>query len=208
MLDLGRVDLDEIAAALADQTDYEHRWLINPRTGEVAFWTSDTGIDGQHPVDLDDLDLVCIEPLPSNVWYQDMADFAERISDNVPGAGWRALSTVEVPFAGSRPSCTRSIHICYRPGTPSARAAAGGGLSSGSPKTRSSTTTQPEVSSRITQILNCPEPPQRDPDQQATRSARMPCSSAAYCVAWQGLRLRPRHVVRVGGSNVRVSELW
>ena len=34
MLDLGRFDLEEIAAALADQTDYEHRWLIDPRTGE------------------------------------------------------------------------------------------------------------------------------------------------------------------------------
>ncbi len=41
------------------------------------FWTADTGIDGQTPVDLDELDLVCIDPLPSRVWYQDMADFAE-----------------------------------------------------------------------------------------------------------------------------------
>jgi hypothetical protein len=32
MLDLGRLDLDEIANALADQTDYEHRWLINRDT--------------------------------------------------------------------------------------------------------------------------------------------------------------------------------
>jgi hypothetical protein len=81
VLDLDRLDLDEIATALADQTDYEHRWLINPQTGEVAFWTSDTGIDGQNPVDLDELDLVCIDPLPSHLWYQDMADFAEQISD-------------------------------------------------------------------------------------------------------------------------------
>jgi hypothetical protein len=85
VLDLGRLDLDEIAAALADQTDYEHRWLIDPRTGEVTFWTSDTGIDGQNPVDLDDLDLLCIDPLPSYVWYRDMADFAEEISDERAG---------------------------------------------------------------------------------------------------------------------------
>jgi uncharacterized protein UPF0158 len=85
MLDLGRLDLDEIAAALADHTDYEHRWLIHPQTGEVTFWTSDTGIDGQNPVDLDELDLVCIDPLPSYVWYQDMADFAELISDERAG---------------------------------------------------------------------------------------------------------------------------
>ena len=47
VLDLSSLDLAEIATALADQTDYEHRWLINSQTGEIAFWTSDTGIDGQ-----------------------------------------------------------------------------------------------------------------------------------------------------------------
>jgi hypothetical protein len=41
VLDLSGLDLEEIAAALADQTDYEHRWLISPETGEVVFWTSD-----------------------------------------------------------------------------------------------------------------------------------------------------------------------
>jgi hypothetical protein len=58
VLDLSSFDLGEIAAALADQTDYEHRWLINPQTGEIVFWKSDTGIDGQTPVDLDELDLI------------------------------------------------------------------------------------------------------------------------------------------------------
>jgi hypothetical protein len=82
VLELGDLDLDEIASALADQTDYEHRWLINPQTGEITIWTSDTGTDGRSPVDLDELDLVCIDPLPSYVWYQDMAEFAERISDD------------------------------------------------------------------------------------------------------------------------------
>ena len=85
VLDLGDLDLEEIATALADQTDYDHRWLINPQTGEIAIWTSDTGIDGQNPVDLDELDLVCIDPLPSYVWYQDMVDFAERVSDDHAG---------------------------------------------------------------------------------------------------------------------------
>jgi hypothetical protein len=85
VLDLSSLDLEEIGNALADQTDYEHRWLINPQTGEIAFWTADTGIDGQAPVDLDDLDLVCIDPLPSWVWYQDMADFAEAITDERAG---------------------------------------------------------------------------------------------------------------------------
>jgi hypothetical protein len=84
MLDLVRIDLEEVAEALADQTDYEHCWLIDPSTGGVAFWTSDTGIEGQNPVEIDELDLVAIDPLPSYVWYQDMVDFAAGISDDVP----------------------------------------------------------------------------------------------------------------------------
>jgi hypothetical protein len=49
VLDLSSLDLDEIAAALADQTDYEHRWLIDPETGEIVFWTSDTGSMARTP---------------------------------------------------------------------------------------------------------------------------------------------------------------
>ena len=82
MLDLGEIDVEEVATALADQTDYEHRWLIDPRTGQVAFWTSDTGIDGENPVEIDELDLIPIDPLPSYVWFQDMADFAEGITES------------------------------------------------------------------------------------------------------------------------------
>jgi hypothetical protein len=85
VLDLSSLDLEEIATALADQTDYEHRWLINPQTGEVVFWTSDTRIDGHTPVDLDKLDLICIDRLPSYIWHQDMADFADQISDQRTG---------------------------------------------------------------------------------------------------------------------------
>jgi hypothetical protein len=81
MLDLEMLDVDEIATALSDQTDYEHRWLIDPRTGDTALWTSDTGIDGENPVELDELDLIPIDPLPPRVWYADMADFAQQISD-------------------------------------------------------------------------------------------------------------------------------
>src|SRR5688500_572791 len=85
MLDLTSLDLDEIATALADQSAYEHRLLINPETGELVLWTADGGIDGRAPVDLDDLDLLWIEPLPSYVWYRDMADFAAGISDERVG---------------------------------------------------------------------------------------------------------------------------
>jgi hypothetical protein len=85
LVNLSGLNLEEIGSALADQTDYEHRWLISPQTGEIVFWTADTGIDGQTPVDLDELDLICIDPLPSWVWYQDMADFAEAITDERAG---------------------------------------------------------------------------------------------------------------------------
>ena len=85
VLGLDQLDLEEIATALADQNGYEHRWLIDPQTGKISFWTADTGIDGQNPVDLYDLDLVGIDPLPSGVWHQDMADFADRISDEKAG---------------------------------------------------------------------------------------------------------------------------
>lgn len=81
MLELASLDLDEIATALADQSAHEHRWLVDPATGEIAVWTADGGIDGQNPVDIDDLDLVGIDPLPSHVWYEDMADFAAGVSD-------------------------------------------------------------------------------------------------------------------------------
>jgi hypothetical protein len=37
MLDLDAIEVEEIASALADQTDYEPRWLIDPRSGEQAF---------------------------------------------------------------------------------------------------------------------------------------------------------------------------
>jgi len=47
--------------------------------------TSDSGIDGENPVELDELDLVLIDPLPSQVWYQDMVDFAYGISDRAAG---------------------------------------------------------------------------------------------------------------------------
>ena len=52
---------------------------------EIVFWTSDTGIGGQTAVDLDEVDLLCIQPLPSRLWYQDMADFADHVSDEQAG---------------------------------------------------------------------------------------------------------------------------
>jgi hypothetical protein len=85
MLELGAVDLEELAMALEDQENYDHCWLVDPTTGQLSFWTSDLGIDGENPVELDELDLIAIQPVPSYVWYQDMVDFAEGISDPVAG---------------------------------------------------------------------------------------------------------------------------
>jgi hypothetical protein len=85
VLDLATLDLDEIAMALSDQTDYEHVWLFNPRTGQIVLWTAETGIDGQNPVELDELDLLPIDPFPSATWYADMVDFAETVSDEATG---------------------------------------------------------------------------------------------------------------------------
>jgi hypothetical protein len=87
VLDLNSLDLEEIANALADQTGYEHRHLINRETGEVVFWTPDTGIDCRTPVDLDEPDLICIDPLPSHVCHQETTDFAGRVGDEQAGRG-------------------------------------------------------------------------------------------------------------------------
>jgi hypothetical protein len=80
-------DLGDIADALEDQNDFGHVWLVNSNTGEMVHWMPDTGIDGHTPVDLDDLDeeLVDIRPLASWIWYQDMADFVDEVTDEQAG---------------------------------------------------------------------------------------------------------------------------
>jgi len=65
MVDLSAVDLDELATALGDQGYFEHRWLIDPDSGEFSVWTVDGGTGGAPPVVLDDVDLLFIDPLPS-----------------------------------------------------------------------------------------------------------------------------------------------
>ena len=83
MLELDRIDLEEIVVAL-DNRDDESRILMSKVTGELTFWTEYGGIDGQNPVDLDELDpdLVSIEPLPSSAGYRDMADFTGAVTDD------------------------------------------------------------------------------------------------------------------------------
>jgi hypothetical protein len=158
VLDLSSLDLEEIAGALADQTDYEHHWLINPVTGEIAFWTADTGIDGQTPVDLDELDLIVIEPLPSWIWYQDMADFADGITDERVRRRLARAIQGKVPSAGSKTNSTKNIRTCCRPGTPSGTPGPAAVPCNGWLTTRSSTTALQTVSFPATRILPCPDP--------------------------------------------------
>jgi hypothetical protein len=85
MLDLDELDVEEIAEALADQTDYEHRWLIDPHDGSGGVLAQRHGHRRPEPRRDRGLDLMPIDPLPSHIWYQDMADFAEGISDIAAG---------------------------------------------------------------------------------------------------------------------------
>jgi len=39
------------ARAAPDQADYEHMWLIHSQTGEIVYWSAETGIDGHTKVD-------------------------------------------------------------------------------------------------------------------------------------------------------------
>jgi hypothetical protein len=158
VLDLSNIDLEEIADALADQTDYEHHWLINPDTGEIAFWTADTGIDGQTPVDLDELELIVIGPLPSWVWYQDMADFADGITDERAGRRLARAIQGKEPSAGSKTSSTRSIRTCCRRGTPFRAPGAGAGRCNGWLRIPWLTAALRTASCPGTQIPPCPDP--------------------------------------------------
>jgi hypothetical protein len=157
VLDLDRVDLGEIASALQDQGGYEHRWLVNPDTGEIAFWTEDTGIDGRNPVDLDDLGLIAIDPLPSYVWYQDMADFAEGISDEQAGRRLARAIDGRGAFRHFKAELHEEYRICCLRGTPSGTPVPCAAPWNGLPSTVSSTMKPPADTSPITRNHNCPD---------------------------------------------------
>src|SRR5881396_175785 len=81
MLDLNKVALGELAAALEDHA-YEHSWWLDPQTGEVVLW-SDYFEEEDEP-DAETRGLRPIDPIPSREAYEDMQDFIERVRD--PGA--------------------------------------------------------------------------------------------------------------------------
>jgi hypothetical protein len=79
VLELNQIDVAEIATALSTQTDSEDAWLIHRQTGEIARWSRYADVDGANPVDIDDLDLVRMDPLP-------VAPPDSRTTS--PAAGW------------------------------------------------------------------------------------------------------------------------
>ena len=83
-------------------------------TGEIVFRTAGTSIDGKTPVDLVDLDVVCLDTLPSWVWYQDMPDFAEVVTGERAGRQLVRAIQGRGPSAGSMTSSTRSIRARAR----------------------------------------------------------------------------------------------
>jgi hypothetical protein len=85
VLDLSTLDLEELATALQDQADGDHVWFVDRESGQLRLWTEDDGVDGTGPIDLDEVDGVVIEAIPSYVWYRDMVDFAEGISEERAG---------------------------------------------------------------------------------------------------------------------------
>ncbi|MFI7547581.1 hypothetical protein [Actinoplanes sp. NPDC049599] len=80
MLKIEQIDLDLLATALADQSADEYQWTIDPATGEIST-AFDSAISGEPPDDLEELGLTPIEALPSRVWFRDMADFTDLLTD-------------------------------------------------------------------------------------------------------------------------------
>jgi Uncharacterised protein family (UPF0158)/Nucleotidyltransferase domain len=78
VLDLDRIDIDDLAEALEDHS-YEHSWWLDPKTGEVVLWSDYAEEQGEcHP---EMRGLRPIDPIPSHEGYEDMRDFIQRVRD-------------------------------------------------------------------------------------------------------------------------------
>jgi hypothetical protein len=82
VIDPAAVDLEMLVQALSDQ-GFDGEWRFDPRTGETGYWSSDVdNLDETDETTGDGDDVrVRVEPLPSYIWYQDMVDFTEQLSD-------------------------------------------------------------------------------------------------------------------------------
>ncbi len=78
MLDLDRLDLDELCSALEDNSP-EHTWWLAPRTGELEL-RSESG-DAFDEGDPEEQGWIHVDPIGSHEAYGDMEAFAERVSD-------------------------------------------------------------------------------------------------------------------------------
>ncbi|MPZ61987.1 MAG: hypothetical protein GEU93_11970 [Propionibacteriales bacterium] len=91
MLDLDTLDLREIADALDDHS-WEHRWYLDPSTGDVHCRSEfDDTDDGPDP---DELGWIRIHPSDSGEGYRDLQDFIARVGDP------RAQDLLERAIAG------------------------------------------------------------------------------------------------------------
>jgi predicted nucleotidyltransferase len=80
MLGLDRVDLDELCAALEDNSP-EHQWLLDPLTGELEFRSAYLD-ESSEDWDEDERELVIVEPIGSSEAYADMEEFIETIGED------------------------------------------------------------------------------------------------------------------------------
>src|SRR5215510_14844647 len=135
MLDLSSLDLEEIADALADQTDYEHRWLITQRPERSrSGWLApvSTGRHRSTPTSwIWSASTRCRPGSGTRTWPTSPTQSLM----NAPGAGWHGPSRAKEPSAISRTSSTRSNQNWCRRGTPSATSAPSAVLFNGSPIT-------------------------------------------------------------------------
>jgi hypothetical protein len=76
MLDLDAC-LPDLCVALDDHS-YEHRWWLDPSTGELEFHTDDTESEYEDP---EERGLLLVQPTDSHEAYRDMEEFVERVVD-------------------------------------------------------------------------------------------------------------------------------
>jgi predicted nucleotidyltransferase len=79
VLDSDQIDLRDLAHALQDHSD-DHEWWFDPSTGEVVFWSELVGdeLGEGHP---DVRGFLFVEAVPSHEAYEDMVEFAGRVTE-------------------------------------------------------------------------------------------------------------------------------
>jgi hypothetical protein len=78
VLDLGSVDLGDLANALEDHS-FEHSWWLDPETGEIVLWSDYSREQGEPEPEV--RGLTPIEPIVSHEGYRDMEDFIALVRD-------------------------------------------------------------------------------------------------------------------------------